>query len=116
MDQLDQVRQLKRAKRTGWLTASPWESIHLQRRSTLPSPSLHPIEIQQVLTIPHQTPVEHTVDRKRKAGTPDGSARSGETTKESKANWLAHREPMGKHPPAASIHVASTLTSSTKST
>ncbi|WP_143560987.1 hypothetical protein [Sporosarcina sp. P29] len=49
-------------------------------------------------------------------GSPDGSARSGETTKESVANWLAHREPMGKRPPAASIHVALSVTPSNRST
>ncbi|PIC69167.1 hypothetical protein CSV77_15040 [Sporosarcina sp. P16b] len=66
MDQLDQVRQPKRAKRTGWLTASPWESIRLQRRSTLPSPSLHLLEVQQVLSIPHQAPEEYVMDCKQK--------------------------------------------------
>ncbi|PID05396.1 MULTISPECIES: hypothetical protein [unclassified Sporosarcina] len=45
--------------------------------------------------------------------TPDGSARKERQPKESAANWLAHREPMGKRPPTgASIpnHSHSTLT------
>ena len=46
------------------------------------------------------SPNNINVGWKRKLGaTPDGSARKERQPKESAANWLAHREPMGKRPP-----------------